>query len=158
MKFERKYSNTKPRVNIVQIGWGSANEKNKLTESIRKILRFGLVRRFIVSSENRLLVEELFDKAEDATIFPYRLDEMENFDNYSISNLEKVVVFHFSKIDETFVAVNKYGSMVSHWLIGGAIENSPGKWPFLYEFDCRPYPGVNSLNEWMIDLQDLYLN
>jgi ATP-dependent DNA helicase RecQ len=150
--FDITKNRTKPFVNIVQINFINIFDKNKLIESIRKILRLCLVRRFFVCSESRLLVEELFDKAEDNTTASYRIDEIEKFESYEIQDHERLVVFHFNKINENLNAINRCGSLVSHWLLGGEIESIPGRWPFMHEFHSRPYYGVNSLSTWINDI------
>jgi hypothetical protein len=37
-------------------------------------------------------------------------------------------------------------------LLGGSIENTPGRWSFMYD-GARAYPGTEGLSQWLSELR-----
>jgi len=147
---------TRPKVHVIQVSWTqSPKSSNQLIEIIRKIIRTGVIRRFLVSSIHRSAIERLFSIAEDSTTGPYRIDNLDELQSYHISVDEKVVVIHFNEIDLMTSKINERGSLVAHWQLGGKIETTPGIWPFMREYDCRQYSGDTALKTWFDEVKQM---
>lgn len=150
---------THPKVHIIQVSWTkSQKSSNQLIEIIRKIIRLGVIRRYFVSSIHRREVECLFSSAEDSTTGPYRIDNIDEQQSYNISINEKVVVIHFNQINLMTSKINERGSLVAHWQLGGKIETAPGIWPFMREYDSRPYSGETALKNWFEEVKQVGCN
>lgn len=145
---------THPIVHLIEVQMANTQiAASNLASVIRRILKSGLIRRFLVPSKNRQWVCELFARAENSSTGPYRIDNLEEADVLRINAHETFVVFHFQAIDLSTAALNHCGSLVAHWQLGGTVENSPGRWPFMHEFSARPYAGPQALDDWFYDLE-----
>lgn len=145
---------THPVVQLVEIPDFNIQGSNlRISEIVRKLLRSGIVRRFIVASKNRTVINEIFSRAENQSTGPYRIDDLEDVDNLNINEYERVVVFHIHAIDPIAAPLNYKGTLTAHWQLGGNLENPPGRWPFMFEAFSRPFVGPSALDQWIDDLE-----
>lgn len=155
---ELQYTNTpqrtRPIVQLVEIPDFNTTDSNiRITEIVRKILRSGIVRRFIVDSKYRSEIDAIFSRAENQLTGPYRIDDLEDADKLHINEYERIVVFHIQAIDSIATPLNYKGSLTAHWQLGGKLENPPGRWPFMFEVATRPFIGPSALDQWIDDLE-----
>ncbi|MDM0117527.1 helicase-related protein [Variovorax sp. J22R133] len=148
---------TGPRVFVVQAP--SIHETTgfgKVAQVIRHVLRSGIARRFAVIASNRSIVRDLLDRADDRSGIFYRLDELGDIDDASLSPEESVVVFHLDTIDDVAAAsLNRRGRWVAHLALGAPIESVPGRWAFMHDYASRPFPGPEGLNHWLAEARQL---
>jgi ATP-dependent DNA helicase RecQ len=154
LDFHNPHQKTRPIVQLIEVPTGTGKELTlRLVEMVRRLLKLGAVRRFVVASKHRSLVEGIFTRAENQLTGPYRIDAIEDAGELDIKAQERVVVFHFQTIDPLTAPLNHKGSLIAHWQLGGEIENPPGRWPFMHEVSARPFPGSSALDHWIEDLE-----
>lgn len=124
-----------------------------LVQATRQLLQSGMCRRFVVPPEHRAALDAIFEHAERGFDQHYRIDDLEEGVAATIGPEERVIVFHVLMIDDRAGELNRHGHTVTHWLLGGNLDASPGRWPYMYEHGARPYPGTDGLTHWLHDQQ-----
>jgi ATP-dependent DNA helicase RecQ len=146
---------TNPSVQVVQApALNNLRSHGDLVQALRQVLQSQRVDRFVVAVNHRAGLEALLERADDRGERPYRIDDLELLGcTPSIRPTEAVLVFHVDMIDERAGAFNRCGRWVAHWLLGGAIEHTPGRWPFMHDHRARAYPGQDGLSHWLNDVR-----
>lgn len=143
-----------PSVQVVQApALNDPSAYSALVQAIRQLLRSGRVRRFVVPSQHRQVLDTLFEHAQRGYERHYRIDDFDESIAPTIEPDERVVVIHVLVIEERAAALHRRGRAVTHWLLGGLLDATPGRWPFMYEQGARPYPGGEGLTHWLQDQQ-----
>lgn len=122
---------------------------NQVVLALRRLLRSGPARRFVVGYENLGLAQELLARADDADRVVYRLDVAGQEVLASIHLTETVIFLHFDKLDPDAWLFHGRGARCAHWMLGCLVESTPGRWPFLYESESRAYTGSDAINDWI---------
>lgn len=140
---------------VVQVVQGpdphDARRRGDVIRALRQVLQGYQVRRFVVKGLHRSALEELIERADDRGDRPYRIDTLDPDNVPAFLPDEAILVIHFHVIDEHAGILNCRGSRVIHWLLGGSIEDSAGRWPFMYDHKARAYPGPDGLTQWLSD-------
>jgi ATP-dependent DNA helicase RecQ len=123
-----------------------------LVQALRQALQSGCVDRFVVARTHRTVLVPLIERADDRSDRPYRIDELDSDAVPIVCPWEAVLVIHVDSIDERAAQFNTRGSTVTHWLLGGSIETTPGRWSFMYD-GARAYPGTEGLSQWLSELR-----
>jgi ATP-dependent DNA helicase RecQ len=151
---EKEIVFTKPTVHLVQVpGLGDHAERSTLVQALRQVLHSRRIDRFAVASKHRKAFEDLLDRADDVRKSPYRIDEFNSSHVPELGPSESMLVIHVDEIDKHAEALNSRGKWIVHWLLGGTIEQSPGRWAFMHDFCSRPYPGRSGISQWLYDLK-----
>jgi ATP-dependent DNA helicase RecQ len=152
LQFDEEAPLSLPSVQVVQApALNDPTAYSALVQAIRQLLRSGRVRRFVVPGHHRLVLDALFEHAERGYERHYRIDDLDESIASTIEPEERVVVMHVQAIEERAVVLHRRGRSVAHWLLGGSLEATPGRWPFMYEHGARPYPGGDGLTHWLQD-------
>ena len=142
---------------MVQVVQGPALQDGRqnaaLIQALRQVLQSHWVDRFVVDGARRRALEEFIERADDLGDRPYRIDNLDPENVPTVLSDEKILVIHFEVIDERAGSLNRRGNRVTHWLLGGSIERTPGRWPFMYEHKARAYPGLDGLSQWLTDMR-----
>jgi ATP-dependent DNA helicase RecQ len=147
---------TQPLVQVVQAPRLDYLQSHPiLVQALRQVLQSLGINRFVVDGAHRDAFETLIDRADDNGYLPYRIDDLNGYEQRSINPKEIVLVLHVDAIDLHAGALNRHGRSVVHWLLGGNIESTPGSWPFMHDYGARAYPGKDGLSQWLYDSQQL---
>ncbi|HRQ58638.1 MAG TPA: protein DpdF [Azoarcus taiwanensis] len=143
---------TTPSVQVVQApALNDLKARPDLIQALRQVLQSHRIDRFVVGLEHRAAIEALLERADDSAERPYRIDGLDSECSLGIGPTESVLVVHVDVIDERAGVFNRCGRWVAHWLLGGTIDRTPGRWPFMHEDGARAYPGQDGLNQWLYD-------
>lgn len=123
-----------------------------LVQALRQTLQSQWVDRFVMARCHRTRVVSLIERADDRCDRPYRIDELDASSLPVVSPAEAVLVIHLDSIDERAAHFNHRGRTVAHWLLGGSIENTPGRWSFMHD-GARAYPGADGLGQWLSEMR-----
>jgi ATP-dependent DNA helicase RecQ len=154
LRLEEEDAVTRPMVQVVQgPALQGGRQKADLIKALRQVLQSHWMDRFVVDGVHRSALEELIERADDRGDRPYRIDNLDPDNVPTVLPDETILVIHFDVIDERAGDLNRRGSRVTHWLLGGSIERTPGRWPFMYEHKARAYPGLDGLSQWLTDMR-----
>lgn len=152
LRLEEDDTATAPAVQIVQApslrGRGAAPA---LVQALRQALQSRWVNRFVVAGCHRAVVVPLIERADDRCDHPYRIDELDSLLPV-VAPSEAVLVIHVDSVDERAAHFNHRGRTVAHWLLGGSIESTPGRWFFMHD-GARAYPGSEGLGQWLSEMR-----
>lgn len=143
---------TTPSVQVVQApALNDSRSRSALIQALRQVLQGHRVDRLVVRTEHRAMLDTLLERADNGVERPYRIDDLNPSFASKVRPTEAVLVVHVDTIDERAGAFNRYGRWVTHWLLAGSIEHTPGRWAFMHEHGARAYPGQDGLTRWLHD-------
>lgn len=152
LELDEETTATTPAVQVVQApALSDPSARSELVRALRQVLQSHRINRFVLGSTSRPSLELLLEHADDGAQRPYRIDELGQNPTPNVRPQEAVLVLHVDSIDENARIYNRSGRWVAHWLLGGTIEQTPGRWPFLHEHGSRAYPGQDGLSHWLND-------
>jgi ATP-dependent DNA helicase RecQ len=143
-----------PGVQVVQGPiLSSQKARSDVAMALRQLLKTQRPLRVFLARHHRADFDALLELADDCRDQPYRVDDLEPDGVASVAPKEAVIVIHFGAVDERARVLNQSGRWVAHWLLGGNIEHTAGRWPFMHEVAARAYPGGDGLGRWLRDIQ-----
>ena len=141
---------TRPAVDVVEApNLRSPSGRSSAALALRQVLRGGIACRIVVGVENEAQARELLGRADDGVGAIYRLDRATQEAASSVAADEVVVVLHFDSIDMNASVFNHRGARCAHWVFGGPVERTSGRWPFLHEAGARLYSGSDAVDRWL---------
>lgn len=144
---------TTPSVQLVQTpALNDGSSKAVLIQALRQVMQGCRIDHLVISRAHRLELESLVERAMEGVTTPYRIDVLDPRQAQSILPGETVLILHVDVIDVRAAAFNWYGRLVTHWLLGGTLEQVPGRWPFMHEHQARAYSGPDGLTQWLYDM------
>ena len=152
LKLDEETQRTSPKVHVVQApALNSTKLRAEVIQALRQVLQAYRLDRFVVARSQRLRLQSLLEFADDQGKHAIRIDDLDSDSMPIIGPSEAILVVHMDSIDERAASYNHGGRWVTHWLLGGNVENVPGRWPFMYESASRPYLGPQGLVQWLHD-------
>lgn len=152
LKLEEETQRTSPRVHVVQApALNSTAGRAEVIQALRQVLQAYRFDRFVVAPSLVPRLRSLLEIADDQGKRAIRIDELGSEPMPIVAPSEAILILHMDSIDEGAAAYHYGGRWVTHWLLGGEIENVPGRWPFMHESAARPYLGRQGLTQWLHD-------
>ena len=124
-----------------------------MIQALRQVLRSGWVDRFVVGDTRHASFSGLLERADDRIDRPYRVDAFHSDYRGAVLPWEAILVVHFDAIDDRTGQLNRRGRRVTHWLLGGSIEVTPGRWPFMHDYSARAFAGPEGLTQWLSEMR-----
>lgn len=142
---------------VVQVVQGPAIQDRggaaAVIQALRQVLQSHWVDRFVVVEARRGFFATLLQRADDRLDRPYRIDAFDPDDWAVVLPWEAIVVVHFDAIDDRAGRLNRRGRRVTHWLLGGSVESTPGRWPFMHDDGARAFAGPQGLTQWLGEMR-----
>lgn len=117
--------------------------------ALRRVMSEGLCRRFVAGERFIDTVRRLLERAGERGDAPYRLDLPTGDVAKSVRADELVICLHAQSIDPQATLLHSRGALCTHWVLGAAVDDSGGRWPFLHEKQSRLFTGRDALNDWI---------
>lgn len=156
LKLEEETQRTSPLVHVVQAPAINDNKSRAVVvNALRQILQAYHFDRFVVPRSHWTQMQMLLNLADEQAQFAVRIDELDAELAPIVAPNDALLVLHVDAVDERAAAYNHGGRWVTHWLLGGRIEHSPGRWPFMYESASRVFLGAQGLAQWLHEAREL---